>query len=107
LRSYSAADIDWFAPHQANKRMIDASAVKLGIARDAAALVSGTRALNGSRRCPAKNKYNRSAMKNAAALHMQGLAKATEKATDARTMRAMKEADAGTTQAIGNAMGMR
>ncbi len=26
-----AADIDWFVPHQANKRIIDASAVKLGI----------------------------------------------------------------------------
>jgi 3-oxoacyl-[acyl-carrier-protein] synthase-3 len=29
---YSAADIDWFVPHQANKRIIDASAHKLGIA---------------------------------------------------------------------------
>ena len=29
---YTAADIDWFVPHQANKRIIDASAVKLGIA---------------------------------------------------------------------------
>jgi 3-oxoacyl-[acyl-carrier-protein] synthase-3 len=29
---YSAADIDWFIPHQANKRIIDASAHKLGIA---------------------------------------------------------------------------
>jgi 3-oxoacyl-[acyl-carrier-protein] synthase III len=28
----SAADIDWFVPHQANKRIIDASAEKLGIA---------------------------------------------------------------------------
>ena len=28
---YSADDIDWFVPHQANKRIIDASAVKLGI----------------------------------------------------------------------------
>jgi len=28
----SAADIDWFVPHQANKRIIDASADKLGIA---------------------------------------------------------------------------
>ena len=28
---YTAADIDWFVPHQANKRIIDASAVKLGI----------------------------------------------------------------------------
>jgi 3-oxoacyl-[acyl-carrier-protein] synthase-3 len=29
---YSAAEIDWFVPHQANKRIIDASAHKLGIA---------------------------------------------------------------------------
>jgi 3-oxoacyl-[acyl-carrier-protein] synthase III len=28
----SSADIDWFVPHQANKRIIDASAQKLGIA---------------------------------------------------------------------------
>jgi len=28
---YSAADIDWFVPHQANKRIIDDSAQKLGI----------------------------------------------------------------------------
>ena len=28
----SAADIDWFVPHQANKRIIDGSAHKLGIA---------------------------------------------------------------------------
>ena len=28
----TAADIDWFVPHQANKRIIDASADKLGIA---------------------------------------------------------------------------
>ncbi len=28
----TAADIDWFVPHQANKRIIDASARKLGIA---------------------------------------------------------------------------
>jgi 3-oxoacyl-[acyl-carrier-protein] synthase-3 len=28
----TAADIDWFVPHQANKRIIDASAHKLGIA---------------------------------------------------------------------------
>ena len=27
-----AADIDWFVPHQANKRIIDGSAHKLGIA---------------------------------------------------------------------------
>ena len=30
----SAGDIDWFVPHQANKRIIDASAKKLGIAED-------------------------------------------------------------------------
>ena len=29
-----AADIDWFVPHQANKRIIDGSAYKLGIAPD-------------------------------------------------------------------------
>ena len=30
----SAADIDWFVPHQANKRIIDGSAHKLGIAAE-------------------------------------------------------------------------
>ncbi len=30
----AAADIDWFVPHQANKRIIDGSAHKLGIAPD-------------------------------------------------------------------------
>jgi len=30
----TAADIDWFVPHQANKRIIDASAKKLGIAAE-------------------------------------------------------------------------
>jgi 3-oxoacyl-[acyl-carrier-protein] synthase III len=29
---YGASDIDWFVPHQANKRIIDDSAHKLGIA---------------------------------------------------------------------------
>jgi 3-oxoacyl-[acyl-carrier-protein] synthase III len=29
---YTAADVDWFVPHQANKRIIDGSAHKLGIA---------------------------------------------------------------------------
>jgi 3-oxoacyl-[acyl-carrier-protein] synthase-3 len=29
---YTAGDIDWFVPHQANKRIIDGSAHKLGIA---------------------------------------------------------------------------
>jgi 3-oxoacyl-[acyl-carrier-protein] synthase-3 len=32
--SITAADIDWFVPHQANRRIIDASADKLGISRD-------------------------------------------------------------------------
>jgi len=35
---YSAKDIDWFVPHQANKRIIDSSAQKLGI--DSAKVVS-------------------------------------------------------------------
>ena len=30
----TADDIDWFVPHQANRRIIDASADKLGIARE-------------------------------------------------------------------------
>ena len=30
----TAADIDWFVPHQANRRIIEASADKLGIARE-------------------------------------------------------------------------
>ncbi|MBI3436429.1 MAG: ketoacyl-ACP synthase III [Proteobacteria bacterium] len=34
MTGYSAQDIQWFVPHQANKRIIDASAVKLGIAPD-------------------------------------------------------------------------
>jgi 3-oxoacyl-[acyl-carrier-protein] synthase-3 len=29
---YTAEDVDWFIPHQANKRIIDSSALKLGIA---------------------------------------------------------------------------
>ena len=29
-----ADDVDWFVPHQANKRIIDASAKKLGISAD-------------------------------------------------------------------------
>ena len=29
---YGANDIDWFVPHQANRRIIDGSAKKLGIA---------------------------------------------------------------------------
>jgi 3-oxoacyl-[acyl-carrier-protein] synthase-3 len=33
-RGVTADDIDWFVPHQANRRIIDASADKLGIARD-------------------------------------------------------------------------
>jgi 3-oxoacyl-[acyl-carrier-protein] synthase III len=31
---YTADDIDWFVPHQANKRIIDSSAQKLGIAAE-------------------------------------------------------------------------
>ena len=31
---YTAEDLDWFVPHQANKRIIDDSAHKLGIARE-------------------------------------------------------------------------
>ena len=31
---YGSDDIDWFIPHQANKRIIDASAKKLGISAD-------------------------------------------------------------------------
>ncbi|KAA5599506.1 beta-ketoacyl-ACP synthase III [Blastochloris sulfoviridis] len=31
---YGPDDIDWFVPHQANRRIIDASAVKLGIAAE-------------------------------------------------------------------------
>ena len=31
VTGYGAADIDWFVPHQANKRIIDGSAHKLGI----------------------------------------------------------------------------
>jgi len=30
----TAQDLDWFVPHQANKRIIDASARKLGIAEE-------------------------------------------------------------------------
>ncbi|MGA2127842.1 MAG: beta-ketoacyl-ACP synthase III [Xanthobacteraceae bacterium] len=37
LTGYTAADVQWFVPHQANKRIIDASAHKLGI--DAARVV--------------------------------------------------------------------
>ena len=31
VTGYTAADVDWFIPHQANKRIIDGSAHKLGI----------------------------------------------------------------------------
>jgi 3-oxoacyl-[acyl-carrier-protein] synthase-3 len=31
---FTAADVDWFVPHQANVRIIDASARKLGIDSD-------------------------------------------------------------------------
>ena len=30
----TAADVDWFVPHQANRRIIDATADKLGISHD-------------------------------------------------------------------------
>jgi 3-oxoacyl-[acyl-carrier-protein] synthase III len=32
MTGFSASDVDWFVPHQANKRIIDGSAHKLGIA---------------------------------------------------------------------------
>jgi 3-oxoacyl-[acyl-carrier-protein] synthase-3 len=31
---YSAADIDWVVPHQANRRILDATARKLGLSPD-------------------------------------------------------------------------
>ena len=34
LAGYEAADLDWFVPHQANRRIIEASADKLGIPRE-------------------------------------------------------------------------
>ena len=37
----TAADIDWFVPHQANKRIIDASARKLGIPSERVVLTVG------------------------------------------------------------------
>lgn len=43
--SVTADDIDWFVPHQANKRIIDASAKKLGIAPEK---VVSTVALHGN-----------------------------------------------------------
>ena len=42
---YTAADVDWFVPHQANKRIIDDSAHKLGIAPEK---VVATVALHGN-----------------------------------------------------------
>ena len=38
----TAADIDWFVPHQANKRIIDASARKLGIPSERVVLTVGS-----------------------------------------------------------------
>jgi 3-oxoacyl-[acyl-carrier-protein] synthase III len=38
---YTAADIDWFVPHQANKRIIDDSAKKLGIAPEKVVMTVG------------------------------------------------------------------
>jgi len=37
----TAADIDWFVPHQANRRIIEASADKLGIAREKVVMTVG------------------------------------------------------------------
>ncbi|HEX5779213.1 MAG TPA: beta-ketoacyl-ACP synthase III [Xanthobacteraceae bacterium] len=34
VTGYNASDVDWFVPHQANKRIIDGSAHKLGIAAE-------------------------------------------------------------------------
>jgi 3-oxoacyl-[acyl-carrier-protein] synthase-3 len=31
---YKASDIDWFVPHQANKRILDGAARKLGLNKD-------------------------------------------------------------------------
>ena len=62
------ADIDWFVPHQANERIIDASADKMGLAREKViktvythgnasaasiplALAGGYRWANQTRRC--------------------------------------------------------
>ena len=39
---YTADDIDWFVPHQANKRIIDASAHKLGIAPEKVVIDAST-----------------------------------------------------------------
>jgi len=38
---YTASDIDWFVPHQANKRIIDDSARKLGIAPEKVVITVG------------------------------------------------------------------
>jgi 3-oxoacyl-[acyl-carrier-protein] synthase-3 len=38
---YTAADVDWFVPHQANKRIIDDSAHKLGIAPEKVVITVG------------------------------------------------------------------
>src|SRR6185312_2979975 len=38
---YTAEDIDWFVPHQANKRIIDSSAHKLGIAPEKVVVTVG------------------------------------------------------------------
>jgi 3-oxoacyl-[acyl-carrier-protein] synthase-3 len=39
--SIGAEDIDWFVPHQANRRIIDASAKKLGIAPEKVVITVG------------------------------------------------------------------
>src|SRR5262249_53436384 len=41
---YTARDIDWFVPHQANKRIIDDTAKKLGIAPEKVVTTVGSTA---------------------------------------------------------------
>jgi 3-oxoacyl-[acyl-carrier-protein] synthase-3 len=48
----SAADVDWFVPHQANKRIIDATADKLGIARERVVLTVENHANTSSASIP-------------------------------------------------------
>lgn len=48
----SAADVDWFVPHQANKRIIDATADKLGIARERVVLTVEAHANTSSASIP-------------------------------------------------------
>jgi 3-oxoacyl-[acyl-carrier-protein] synthase-3 len=48
----TAADIDWFVPHQANQRIIDATADKLGIPRDRVILTVADHANTSSASIP-------------------------------------------------------